>query len=219
MNGDGFRELRALAAFDRKTAAAVLGVTERTIRNWEASRARVPYSALELLRVLGCYGLPGSAWAGWSIRGDALYSPERLAFRAHDAAWWSLTCSMARQWQQERGQPAHRDAQLHGELVPLTLLDTCEGLTALVGGLDVKSGHGSATGCGLDIASCRGDSLPAKPGLRGHDHAPALRPANKPFGLVLNKTTDREQTALCLLEEFSGPFGTDSLTSAKGGIL
>lgn len=79
----------------------LLGVTQRTLSNWERGRARVSYSAYELLRILGGYALPGKAWAGWSIRGDALYSPEGLAFRAHEAAYWSLTCSMARDWQRQ----------------------------------------------------------------------------------------------------------------------
>lgn len=95
-----------LAALTRAQAAQLLRVTVRTLRNWEQGKARVPYSAYALLCIHGGYALPGEAWAGWRIRGDALYSPEGLAFRASDAAWWSLTCAMAREWLQMREQGA-----------------------------------------------------------------------------------------------------------------
>jgi len=99
-------DVRLLAALTRAQAAQLLCVTVRTLRNWEQGKARVPYSAYALLRIHGGYALPGEAWQGWCIRGDALYSPEGLAFRASDAAWWSLTCAMARQWLQMREQGA-----------------------------------------------------------------------------------------------------------------
>lgn len=101
-----FVDVRLLAALTRAQAAHLLRVTVRTLRNWEQGKVRVPYSAYALLRIHGGYALPGEAWQGWRIRGDALYSPEGLAFRASDAAWWSLTCAMARQWLQMRQQGA-----------------------------------------------------------------------------------------------------------------
>lgn len=101
-----FVDVRLSAALTRAQAAQLLRVSVRTLRNWEQGKARVPYSAYALLRIHGGYALPGEAWQGWRIRGDALYSPEGLAFRASDAAWWSLTCAMARQWREMREQGA-----------------------------------------------------------------------------------------------------------------
>jgi transcriptional regulator with XRE-family HTH domain len=84
----------------RRDVAELLQVAPRTVRNWEQAKARVPYSAYALLRIASGFELPGDAWRGWRIHGDALYSPEGLAFHAHEGAWWSLTCAMARSWQQ-----------------------------------------------------------------------------------------------------------------------
>ncbi len=67
-----------LAALTCSQAAQLLRVTVRTVRNWEQGKARVPYSAFEFLRISSGYALPGAPWVGWSIRGDALYSPEGL---------------------------------------------------------------------------------------------------------------------------------------------
>lgn len=73
-----FVEARLLAGLTCSQAAQLLRVTVRTVRNWEQGKARVPYSAFEFLRISSGYALPGAPWVGWSIRGDALYSPEGL---------------------------------------------------------------------------------------------------------------------------------------------
>ncbi len=98
VDGKGFHEARLIAGFDRNGAAAVLGVSQRTVRNWEARRCRVPYSAFKLMRILSGYALPGEAWQGWSVRGDTLWSPEQRGFCVHDLSWWGLTVGMARAW-------------------------------------------------------------------------------------------------------------------------
>lgn len=101
VSGDGFKEARLIAGFNRKTAAALIGVSERTVRNWEAGRVGVPYSAFKLMRILSGYALPGEAWAGWCLRGDTLWSPEQRPFRSHELSWWGLTVAMARAWRQQ----------------------------------------------------------------------------------------------------------------------
>lgn len=95
---------RLKAAMTRDQAAAVLGVAPKTVRNWEAGRSRVPYSAFKLLRILGGYALPGQAWHGFYLRGDTLWSPEGKAFQAADLAWWGLTVAMARSFRERRRQ-------------------------------------------------------------------------------------------------------------------
>jgi|LNFM01.2.fsa_nt_gb transcriptional regulator with XRE-family HTH domain len=102
---------RLKSALTIKAAAEVLGVTPQTVRNWEAGRSRVPYSAFKLLRILGGYALPGQAWRGFYVRGDTLWSPEGKAFRSADLAWWGLTVAMANTFLEQRrrlrpaGQP------------------------------------------------------------------------------------------------------------------
>ena len=100
IDGDSFKDARLIAALTVHQAAAQLGVTRRTIRNWEAGRTQVPYSAFELLRILSGYALPGKAWAGWTIKGDVLWSCEQRAFRAEELSWWGLTVAMARAFRQ-----------------------------------------------------------------------------------------------------------------------
>ncbi|MGQ0750597.1 MAG: VC1465 family Xer recombination activation factor [Betaproteobacteria bacterium] len=97
VDGDGFKEARLIAGWDRKTAAAVLGVSTRTIRNWESRRVCVPYSAFKLMRILSGYALPGKAWAGWCVRGDTLlWSPAGQAFQVGSLGYLSLVFRMAK---------------------------------------------------------------------------------------------------------------------------
>lgn len=90
-----FRDARALCCLTVVEAAKLLRVTERTIQNWESGSVRVPYAPYKLMRILRGYELPGEPWRGYRLRGDTLWSPEGLAFRASDHRWWSLTCRMA----------------------------------------------------------------------------------------------------------------------------
>lgn len=101
---DQLRETRILAGLSKKEAAAMLHVTVRTLQNWETGNIRVPYSAFRLLRIFTGYELPGSAWKGWKLFGDALWSPEGKKFTAADLGYLSLTFSMARQWRLDRAQ-------------------------------------------------------------------------------------------------------------------
>jgi DNA-binding XRE family transcriptional regulator len=105
-DGAAFLEVRQQLFVDREAVAALLHVSERTVRNWEAGRAAVPYSALELLRIHVGHELPGSAWRGWRVRGEALVSPEGREFLASEFGWWSLTIAMARQWQEAQAESA-----------------------------------------------------------------------------------------------------------------
>lgn len=101
-----FFEVRLLAALNRRQAAELVHVSVRTLRNWEQGKAGAPYSAFELLRILGCYELPGAAWRGWTIRGDMLWSPEGRSFEAVRLEYWGLTCAIARQWHHEQAHAA-----------------------------------------------------------------------------------------------------------------
>lgn len=96
IDSEGFKVERLKAGLTRERAADLLGVTGKTLRNWEAGRTSIPYSAFKLLRILGGYALPGPAWEGFYLRGDTIWSPEGKAFQSYDLAWWGLTVAMAR---------------------------------------------------------------------------------------------------------------------------
>ena len=98
VSGSRFKDTRLLCCLSVPDAGKLFRVTERTVRNWEAGRAMVPYAAFKLMRILRGYELPGHHWKGYRLKGDTLWSPEGLPFKASDATWWSLTCLMARQF-------------------------------------------------------------------------------------------------------------------------
>lgn len=118
ISGASFKDARLIAGYTREQAARLLFVSERTVRNWEAGRRGVPYSAYKLVKILSGYELPGEAWQGWCLRGGALWSPEQRAFRPHELGWWGLTCAMARSWLQRYGadgSPARVEMELTAE--------------------------------------------------------------------------------------------------------
>jgi hypothetical protein len=87
--------MRLTCGLSVPVAAKILRVTDRTLHNWELGRARVPYAAYKLLRILRGWELPDPAWKGYRLQGDTLWSPEGMGFKASDHRWWSLTCRMA----------------------------------------------------------------------------------------------------------------------------
>lgn len=108
-----FRDTRHCALLSVEQTAERLGVTPRTIHNWESGRTRVPYAAFRLLRITDCYELPGEDWAGYKLVHGVLWSPEGLAFKPEHQRWWSLTCRMADQFRRmvqrprAAAEPAH----------------------------------------------------------------------------------------------------------------
>jgi transcriptional regulator with XRE-family HTH domain len=97
VDAEDFIMQRLKAALTREQAAALLRVSERTVRNWEQQRTAIPYAAYRLIGIEAGYDLPGDAWRGFQLRGDTIWSPEGKAFSAFDLAWWSLTCALARE--------------------------------------------------------------------------------------------------------------------------
>ncbi len=95
-----FHETRLMARLTQREVACLLHVTDRTVRLWENGEVAIPYAAYKLLRILTGYELPGEAWAGWSIRGDNLWSPEQRPFDAAMLSYMWLTFTMARRWQE-----------------------------------------------------------------------------------------------------------------------
>jgi hypothetical protein len=134
VTAEGFRELRLSCVTSQRDTAALLGVCVRTVRNWESRRRRVPYAAYRLLRILRNGELPGAAWAGYRLWGDTLWTPEGIALKAGQAAWWSLLVRCARAFQQQ--QRVTRLSAGDGEQPPATIGD---GPTATDGRLASRS--------------------------------------------------------------------------------
>ncbi|MFH1044956.1 MAG: VC1465 family Xer recombination activation factor, partial [Pseudomonadota bacterium] len=105
---EGFRLARGRALMSQEAAAAFLGVTGRTIRNWEQGRAKIPYAAFKLLRCYSGFELPHPSWAGFTFHKETLWSPDLRAYRADDLAQLGNIVTMARFWHQdyERRRPA-----------------------------------------------------------------------------------------------------------------
>ena len=98
---DSFRLARGRAVLTRAAAASFLGVTERTVRNWEEGRTRIPYAAFKLLRCYSGFELPHPAWEGFTFHRETLWSPDGRAYRADDLAQLGNVLAMARYWLQE----------------------------------------------------------------------------------------------------------------------
>ena len=90
----------------RADCAKFLHVTERTLHNWESGRHDIPFAAYKLLRFISGHELPGASWAGWSISGGKLWTPEGYGLDLKDAAWWSLLVRRAETGVQALGELA-----------------------------------------------------------------------------------------------------------------
>lgn len=88
--GFRLRAARCNLGWSMADAAKNLQVTERTWHNWENGSHRIPYAVYKLLRVMARLELPGTAWAGWSLQGGNLVTPENHVITPKDGAWWSL---------------------------------------------------------------------------------------------------------------------------------
>ena len=116
-----FRRIRNTSSLTQEDVADHLGVTVRTVKNWERGAVLIPYAAFRLLRVLSGYKLPGAPWRGYTLRGDTLWTPEGKPLYAWEMKWLSLVFGMARYWLRDHGHnPADLPAkQLLERLRPL----------------------------------------------------------------------------------------------------
>lgn len=195
---------RLTAGFSRERAAVLLGVTVKTVGNWEAGRTTIPYSAFKLLRILGGYALPGPAWEGFYLRGDTLWSPEGKAFQSYDLAWWGLTVAMARSFR-DRQRSQRQAAVLNqpiamGQAVPPCAADRREATPKPV----------EATGALMQNRSSAGAELAAAPlDPQGHAVRRGVAPSpNQPQCLSSPRAVTRGESPTTY------PF--ESITYEKG---
>lgn len=87
---------RRTAGLTQAEAARFLGVTERTIRNWEKGGTRIPYPAFRLIRMRAGGIVHALGWDGWRFgRDGALFSPEGHAFQPWELSQLRLVFRMA----------------------------------------------------------------------------------------------------------------------------
>ena len=72
--GKQLRVMYRRLGLDRLAFAKEFQISERTVRNWESGRARIPYTAFKLLRLRLRDELPG--WDEWRFEAGQLVSPE-----------------------------------------------------------------------------------------------------------------------------------------------
>lgn len=93
---DSFHLERRAAGLTQAEAARFLGVTVRTIRNWEKGAARIPYPAFKLVRMRAGGIVHVSGWEGWRFGADgALFSPDGRSFKSWEIYHLRLVFSMA----------------------------------------------------------------------------------------------------------------------------
>jgi transcriptional regulator with XRE-family HTH domain len=97
-----FYVARHRAGLDVVSAADMLGVNERTIRNWENGTSAIPYAAFRLMRMAAGYQLLGKEWEGWTLWRGLLWTPENRSFAPHELRYIANYLSMARHWIRER---------------------------------------------------------------------------------------------------------------------
>ena len=85
-----FKEAREFTGKDRDDVAALLGVSLRTVGNWETGAARVPYSAYKLLRLFLRGDILEPGWGDYRFIRGKLVTPEGHSFGPGDMSWLSL---------------------------------------------------------------------------------------------------------------------------------
>ncbi|MDD3652163.1 helix-turn-helix domain-containing protein [Immundisolibacter sp.] len=74
-----FMTLRQVAGITRKEVAALCGVKEATVRQWEAAEKSPPRAIVLLLHLSGGQlGVLDPAWKDWHLRAGQLWAPHLL---------------------------------------------------------------------------------------------------------------------------------------------
>jgi DNA-binding transcriptional regulator YiaG len=98
ITAEQFRDARVFGGFTRERAAEFLGVSLRTVGQWETGKSRPAYAAFRLLRVYKHGDLIDPAWEGFRMIRGQIVSPEGRSFGANDLTWWGLTVARSREF-------------------------------------------------------------------------------------------------------------------------
>ena len=100
---DSFHLERRAAGLTQAEAARFLGVTVRTIRNWEKGAARIPYPAFKLVRMRAGAIVHVPGWDGWRYARDgALVTPDGRTFQPWELQNLQLVVSLSRRYLEGR---------------------------------------------------------------------------------------------------------------------
>lgn len=73
-----------LCGWTRREAARRLGVTVRTVANWESGRTRPPRYVEDYYRLASGTAPTWSKWSGWRLIDDGLLDPTGQLHRPHE---------------------------------------------------------------------------------------------------------------------------------------
>ena len=98
-----FHVERLTAGLTQKQAAEYLGVSVRSVRNWERGCNRIPYPAFKLVRMRARTIVHAEGWEGWRFARDgALVTPDGRTFQPWELQNLELVVSLARRYIEAR---------------------------------------------------------------------------------------------------------------------
>lgn len=104
-----FRLERQTAGLTAQEVADYLGVTRRSITNWENGTRRIPYPAFKLVRMRAKALVHVEGWDGWRFARDgALVSPAGHSFHSWELDQLRLVVGLARRYVESRTRPDAR---------------------------------------------------------------------------------------------------------------
>ena len=94
---------RVTAGLTQEQACQYLGVTRRTLYNWEKGRSRIPYPAFKLIRMRAGAIVHAPGWDGWRFTRDGgLLTPDGRSFQSWEILNLQLVVSLSRRYLTER---------------------------------------------------------------------------------------------------------------------
>jgi len=94
---------RVSAGLSQVQACEYLGVTRRTMYNWENGKTRIPVPAFKLLRMRARSIVHVEGWDGWRYARDgALVTPDGRTFQPWELQNLQLVVSLSRRYMEER---------------------------------------------------------------------------------------------------------------------
>jgi DNA-binding transcriptional regulator YiaG len=100
---DRFHRERKTAGMTQLQAAEYLGVSVRTVKNWESGTNRIPYPAFKLVRMRARAIVHVEGWEGWRFARDgALVTPTGRTFHPWELEQLELVLSLARRYVEDR---------------------------------------------------------------------------------------------------------------------
>lgn len=98
-----FHVERRTAGLTQKQTAEYLGVSLRTVRNWETGANRIPYPAFKLVRMRAKAIVHVEGWEGWRFARDgALVTPDGRSFQPWELQNLQLVVGLARRYMEAR---------------------------------------------------------------------------------------------------------------------